>query len=69
MRSQDVFAAAKQVRNRFLLCRVTSVSSHRLHVAPKHFSESINRALHEIARSTEHTEKNAANVVASVGNG
>jgi len=66
MRSQDVFAAAKQVRNRFLLCRVTSVSSHRLHIAPRHFSESINRALHEIARSTEHTEKNAADVTAPV---
>ena len=59
MRSQDVFAAAKQVSNRFLLCRVASVSSHRLHIAPKHFSESINRALHEIARSAEHTEENA----------
>lgn len=65
MRSQDVFAAAKQVSNRFLLCRVTSVSSHRLHIAPKHFSESINRALHEIARSTEHTEENAMKAAAS----
>ena len=65
MRSQDVFAAAKQVSNRFLLCRVTSVSSHRLHIAPKHFSESINQALHEIARSAEHTEENAVNAAAS----
>lgn len=65
MRSQDVFNAAKQVTNRFLLCRVTSVSSHRFHIAPKHFSESINRALHEIARSTEHIEENATKVVAS----
>lgn len=64
MRSEDVFAAAKQVSNRFLLCRVTSVSSHRLHIAPNHFSESINRALHEIARATEHTEENAMRVAA-----
>lgn len=66
MRSQDVFAASKQVSNRFLLCRVTSVSSHRLHIAPKHFSESINRALREIARPAEHTGENTANVPASV---
>ena len=65
MRSQDVFAAAKHVSNRFLLCRVTSVSSHRLHIAPRHFSESINRALHEIARSAEHTEENAVNAPAA----
>jgi hypothetical protein len=66
MRSQDVFAAAKQVSNRFLLCRVTSVSSHRLHIAPTHFSESINRALQEIARPAEHAEESTANLAASV---
>jgi hypothetical protein len=64
MRSQDVFAAAKQVGNRFLLCRVTSVASHRLHIAPKHFSASINRALREIARPAEHTKENAATAAA-----
>jgi hypothetical protein len=49
MRSDDVFAAAKKIGNRFLLCRVTSVSAHRLQVSPRPFTESINQSLKLIA--------------------
>lgn len=49
MRSEDVFAAAKKINNRFLLCRVTSVSAHRLQTGPRQFTESINRSLKLIA--------------------
>lgn len=49
MRSEYVFAAAKEVSNRFLLCRVTSVSARRLHIASTQPSETINRSLKLIA--------------------
>lgn len=49
MRSDDVFAAAKKIGNRFLLCRVASVSAHRLQAGPRPFTESINKSLKLIA--------------------
>lgn len=49
MRSEYVFAAAKEISNRFLLCSVTSVSARRLHIASTHASETINRSLRLIA--------------------
>lgn len=49
MRSEYVFAAAKEISNRFLLCRVTSVSARRLHIGSRQSSESINRSLQLIA--------------------
>lgn len=49
MRSEYVFAAAKEVSNRFLLCRVTSVSARRLHIASTQPSETINKSLKLIA--------------------
>src|SRR6266852_4462672 len=49
MRSENVFAAAKKISNRFLLCRVTSVSAHRLQRSPKPFTECINKSLKLIA--------------------
>jgi hypothetical protein len=52
MRSEDVFAAAKKISNRFLLCRVASVSAHHLQAGPKAFTESINQSLKLIAGST-----------------
>ena len=66
MRSQDVFAASKQVNNRFLLCRVAAVSSHRLHIAPAHFSESINRALRKIAEPADPSQVSTVNPGVSV---
>jgi hypothetical protein len=49
MRSEDVFAAAKTIRNRFLLCRVASVSAQRLQTTPRPYAESINQSLKLIA--------------------
>jgi hypothetical protein len=49
MRSEDVFAAGKKIGNRFLLCRVASVSAHRLQKGPSAFTESINKSLKLIA--------------------
>ncbi len=49
MRSEYVFAAAKEISNRFLLCRVTSVSARRLHQDSRHPSQTINESLQLIA--------------------
>jgi hypothetical protein len=51
MRSEHVFAAAKKINNRFLLCRVTSVSARRLQIGSKQPSETINKSLCLIAAS------------------
>jgi hypothetical protein len=56
MRSEYVFAAAKEVSNRFLLCRMTSVSARRLHMGSKNASETINQSLQLIA-TAELTEQ------------
>jgi DNA-directed RNA polymerase subunit K/omega len=57
MRSEYVFAAAKEISNRFLLCRIASVSARRLQVGSKHTSETINQSLQLIA-TAELTEPN-----------
>ena len=49
MRSEYVFAATREVTNRFLLCRLTSVSARRLQVGSRHMSETINQSLKLIA--------------------
>lgn len=49
MRSEYVFAAAKEISNRFMLCRVASVSARRLQVGTKQPSQTINRSLLLIA--------------------
>lgn len=49
MRSDYVFAAVKEISNRFLLCRVTSVSVRRLLIDSRQPSETINRSLKLIA--------------------
>lgn len=51
MRSEYVFAAAKEIGNRFLLCRVTSASARRLQVGSKQAAETINQSLRLIAAS------------------
>jgi DNA-directed RNA polymerase subunit K/omega len=51
MRSEYVFAAAKEIQNRFLLCRVTSVSARRLQIGSKQAAETINQSLRLIASS------------------
>jgi len=52
MRSEYVFAAAKTINNRFLLCRVTSVSARHLQIGSKQPSETINKSLNLIASAT-----------------
>ena len=49
MRSEYVFAAAREISNRFMLCRVTSVSARRLHIESTQPSETINKSLKLIA--------------------
>ena len=49
MRSEYVFAASKEIGNRFMLCRVTSVSARRLQVGSRQASETINKSLKLIA--------------------
>lgn len=60
MRSEDVFAAAKTIRNRFLLCRVASVSAQRLQTSPRPYAESINQSLKLIASVPPSFEKDGA---------
>lgn len=57
MRSEHVFAAAKKISNRFLLCRVTSVSARRLQMGSKQPSETISKSLGLIAASALSEER------------
>jgi len=61
MRSEYVFAAAKEINNRFLLCRVTSVSARRLHLDSTQPSETINKSLKLIAAQELVTHSDAVN--------
>jgi hypothetical protein len=49
MRSEYVFAAVKEIENRFMLCRVASVSARRLHLDSTRSSDTINKSLNLIA--------------------
>lgn len=49
MRSEYVFAAVKEISNRFLLCRMASASARRLHQGATQPSETINKSLKLIA--------------------
>jgi hypothetical protein len=60
MRSDDVFAAGKNIGNRFLLCRVASVSARHLQEGPKQFTESINKSFKLIASMSTPQDKNGA---------
>lgn len=51
MRSEYVFAASKEINNRFLLCRITAGSARRLQIGSKQPSETINTSLQLIATS------------------
>ena len=53
MRSQDVFDAARNISNRFLLCQVVSANVRHLHTTPKHYSETIHQSLNLIADSVQ----------------
>jgi hypothetical protein len=58
MRSEYVFAAAREISNRFMLCRVTSVSARRLHIDSTQPSETINQSLKLIAAGDSAGVKN-----------
>jgi DNA-directed RNA polymerase subunit K/omega len=61
MRSEYVFAAAKEISNRFLLCRMASVSARRLQMGSKQPSETINQSLRLIA-AAELTEQSCKDI-------
>jgi DNA-directed RNA polymerase subunit K/omega len=60
MRSDDVFAAAKNISNRFLLCRVAAVSARHLQQGPKQSTESINKSFKLIASMSAPQDENGA---------
>ena len=53
MRSQDVFDAARNISNRFLLCQVVSANVRHLHTTPRHYSETIHQSLKLVADSAQ----------------
>ncbi len=57
MRSEYVFAAAKQIGNRFLLCSMASTSARRLHRGSTQPSETINQSLKLIATAEPGAQK------------
>jgi len=59
MRSEYVFAATKEISNRFLLCRVAAASARRLHREATQSSQTINESLRLIA-TAETTEEISA---------
>ncbi len=61
MRSEYVFAAAREIGNRFLLCRVTSVSARRLHIDSTQPSETINKSLKLIAAGDANSKPDPPN--------
>lgn len=56
MRSEYVFAATKKIGNRFLLCRMASISARRLHKGATHASETINASLKLIGAGADPSE-------------
>ncbi|HEX2329196.1 MAG TPA: hypothetical protein VHN74_10760 [Candidatus Angelobacter sp.] len=65
MRSEYVLAAVKEIGNRFMLCRVTSVSARRLHVDSTRSSETINKSLNLFAAG-DTTTKTASDAHAAL---
>ena len=60
MRSEYVFAATREIGNRFLLCRVAAASARRLHRGSTQPSETINRSLKLIATGESGDHEKAA---------
>lgn len=65
MRSEYVFAAAKEINNRFMLCRVASISARLLQINSKQSSETINQSLRLIAASAAETTPQSCESVES----
>jgi hypothetical protein len=66
MRSEYVFAAVKEIENRFMLCRVASVSARRLHLDSTQSSETINKSLNLIAAGDSTTETASPNAQVAI---
>ncbi len=66
MRSEYVFAAVKEIGNRFMLCRVASVSACRLHIDSTRASDTINKSLNLIAAGNPATKVAVPNAHAAV---
>ena len=58
MRSEYVFAAAREISNRFLLCRVAAVSTRRLQAGSRQACETINQSLQMIAAAEVREQRN-----------
>lgn len=63
MRSEYVFAAAREISNRFLLCRVAAVSIRRLQAGSRQPCQTINQSLQMIA-AAEVREQRSEHVIA-----
>jgi len=68
MRSEFVFAATREISNRFLLCRMASVSARRLHRDSTQPSQTINESLQLIA-TADHGEQTCTVAMKSIGAG
>jgi hypothetical protein len=66
MRSEYVFAAVKEIENRFMLCRVASVSARRLHIDSTRSSDTINKSLNLIAAGKTITKTAAPDAHAAI---
>ena len=66
MRSEYVFAAAKEIGNRFMLCRVASASARRLHIGSSPASDTINKSLNLIAAGSTTTKTASPDAHAAV---
>jgi hypothetical protein len=66
MRSEYVFAAVKEIENRFMLCRVASVSTRRLHIDSTRSPDTINKSLNLIAAGSPSTKTASPDAHAAV---
>ena len=65
MRSEYVFAAAREISNRFLLCRVAAVSARRLQAGSRQPCQTINQSLQLIAAAEGREQRSVYVNVAS----
>ncbi|HLW53159.1 MAG TPA: hypothetical protein VKW06_09975 [Candidatus Angelobacter sp.] len=66
MRSEYVFAAVKEIENRFMLCRVASASARRLHIDSTRSSDTINKSLNLIAAGNTTTKAASPDAQAAI---
>lgn len=69
MRSEYVFAAMKEIENRFMLCRVASISTRRLHIDSTRSSDTINKSLNLIAAGDKSAKAEPSDAHLNANNG